>query len=274
MAFPSTYTDGDFVLLDYAYPYKSTWLDGRGGLARSDSVFSFNEYLKYRQLASRMLTSKGLAYTTATSGLSAGYVPLLARGDTFSFDSVDKEDGILVTRSRIGLPVQFYDTQSQVGFGDEFIFAAPTAALMGSLIKKTDKVALSKALNLHTIFERVFNDNGVTISAGSAVRYNGITGNGVVEIEFTDGNSSENNFVGIVQEDIPTGETGAVASSKGPGAWIPNSILANANDGDLVCLNNDTGGVSHTPGAGNQVIGRLLHESTTLAHYIQFFTES
>jgi hypothetical protein len=270
MAFPSTYTDGDFVLLDFNYPYKSKWLDGRG-LSRSDTVFSYAEYSRYRQSASRLITTRGTAFVSSTNGIDVGYVPLLAKGDTFSFDSNDKEDGVFVSRTRTGLRVQYYDTHDQVGVGDEFVFAAPSATLMGSLVKKVDKVALSKALNLPTVFERVYNDGGVTIVAGSAVRYDGITGEGVVEIELTDGNASDNNFVGIVQEDILTGKTGAVASVKGPGAWIPYASLASPNDGGLVYLNNDTGGVSHTPGGGSQIIGRLLHEGTTgLAHYILF----
>jgi len=79
MAFPSTYSDGNFVLLDFDYPYKSLWLDGRG-LPRSDTVFSFDEYQKYKELAFRILTSKGIPFNSATEGLRPGYVPLLAKG--------------------------------------------------------------------------------------------------------------------------------------------------------------------------------------------------
>jgi len=272
MAFPSTYSDGDFVLLDFDYPYKSVWLDGRTSV-RSASQFSFKEYERYRQLANKLLSTQGKAHTSATAGLHQGYAVALAKGDTFSFDVTAPEDGLLVKRTRIGLQIQFYDTQALIALGPIRTFAAPTAALMGSLVKKADKVALSKALNFHSIFHRVFNDNGVTLTAGSAVRYNGITGDGVSEVEPTDGNASDNNFVGILQEDIPTGDTGCCSAAQGPGVWVPNSTISTPNDGGLLYLSGDTGGISHTPGGGSQVIGRLLHEGTSGgAHYIIFAT--
>lgn len=270
MAFPSSYTDGDYIVLDFNYPYKSIWLDGRSS-DRSDNRFSFKEYSRYGQLAGSLLNARGTAFTSSTAGAHPGYVPLIARGSTFTFGVAAQENGIQVVRNRIGLRVQFFDTQLQDGVGSIRVFAAPTAVLMGSLAKKVDKVAISKALSLSTAFLRVYNDNGVTITAGSAIRYNGITSDGVVEIEPTDGNQSDNNFVGIVQEDIPTGETGCCASSSGPGAWVPNNVISTPNDGGLLYLNNDTGGISHTPGGGSQVIGRLLHEGTgDGAHYISF----
>jgi hypothetical protein len=273
MAFPSTYSDGDFVILDFKYPYKSIWLDGRSS-ARSDSSFSFKEYDRYRQLAGKTLNTRGNAFTSSTIGLQAGYVPVIAKSATFSFDVAASENGIQVSRSRIGLTIQFYDTQLQAGVGPLRVFATPTVALMGSLAKKTDKVALSKAQNLHSVFIRAFNDNGITISAGTAVRYNGITGDGVVEVEVTDGNQADNNFVGIVQEDIPTGVTGCCSSAVGPGAWVPNATISAPNDGGLLYLNGSTGGISHTPGGGSQVIGRLLHEGTSGgAHYISFMND-
>jgi hypothetical protein len=272
MAFPSTYSDGDFAILDFDYPLKSTWLDGKSAV-RSDTIFNSQEYSRFRNLALKTANALGASYLNSINGLRLNYVPVQVKSSAFAVKISSTENSQLVPRNRIGLNVQFFDTRGNTTVGPIRTFAAPTAALMGSLVKKVDKVALSKAINLHSIYLRVYNDSASPITAGTAVRYDGITFDGIVEIEPTDGNFSDNNFVGIIQEDIPSKETGSCTSAKGPGAWVPNSIISSPNDGGILYLNGDTGGISHTPGGGSQVIGRLLHEGTSGgAHYISFAT--
>jgi hypothetical protein len=275
MAFPSTYSDGLFVVLDIDYALKSNWFDGRSN-TRGPAAFNSSEFQKYIELAARLAGTQGTAFQASVVGLRQSYIPLIAKGDTFSFQSVAKEDdGSQLSRTRTGLRVQYYNTQTQIGEGGSFVFAAPSAALVGSLIKIADKVALSKALFMDVVYERVYNDTGSTLTAGTVVKYNGITSDGVVEVEPPDANMSDNNIIGILQEDILTAGTGACASINGGGAWIPSASLGSPNDGAAVYISSDTGALSHSVPAGGQSIGHLRHTGTGGgAHLISFATLS
>ena len=245
-------------------------MDGRINV-RSDTTFSTQEYDVYKQLAGQVIKSLGNNFYYSTSGLQFAYIPAIAKGPTFTFQRAAKENGNQIRRTRVGLNIQFYDTLAQAGIGPIYTFATPTIDLMGSLAKKANKTSLSKALNLYSIFTRVYNDNGVTLTAGTAIKFNGVSNGGVLEVERTDGNDSNNNFAGIIQEDIPTGKTGCAAAITGPGAWVPNATISTPTNGGLLYLNGDTGGISHTPGGGSQIIGRLLHVGTSDgAHYVSF----
>jgi hypothetical protein len=258
MAFPSTYSAGQLGVLDIQYPFYSTWLDIRTN-QRSDTQFNYDEYKKYVEAAPRIYRHKRMRWQT---GMRFDYIPVEILSSTFTVSSPAKEDGVYVNRTRIGLQIRFFDTATLQGDGDVFVFIAPTAALMGSLIKICDIVALSKVLSISSNYQRVYNDTGSTLTAGTAVAYNGITSDGVPEVEPTDANNSDNNIVGILQEDIGISVTGACTWVKNNAVFIPNNKLTSPNDGAQVFISSDTGALSHTPGAGNQAIGTLLHEGT------------